>query len=75
VEKGDLDVTFSLPLDRSEVSNSGPKEISYQIDGRQESLMVKIPSEVKNGTVLRLRGKGKTRANEAGDLYLKVEMR
>lgn len=75
VEKGDLDVTFSLPLDRREVSNSASKEISYQIDGKQESLMVKIPSEVKNGMVLRLRGKGKKRGNEAGDLYMKIELR
>lgn len=75
VEKGELDVTFSLPLDRKEVSNSAFKEISYQIDGKQESLMVKIPSEVKNGMVVRLRGKGKKRGNEAGDLFLKIELR
>jgi curved DNA-binding protein len=74
VEKGGLDVTFSLPLDRREIANSASKEISYQIDGKQESLMVKIPSEVKNGMVLRLRGKGKKRGDEAGDLYLKIEL-
>jgi curved DNA-binding protein len=75
VGKGDLDVTFSLPLDRREVSNFASKEIAYQIDGREERLMVKIPSEVKNGTMLRLRGKGKKRENEAGDIYLKIELR
>jgi curved DNA-binding protein len=73
-EKGDLDVTFSLPLDRQEVSNSASREISYQIDGKEEKLVLKIPPEVKNGMVLRLRGKGKTRGNERGDLYLKIEL-
>jgi hypothetical protein len=61
-------------LDRREVSNSAPKEISYRIDGRRENLLVKIPSAVRNGTVLRLGGKGKKRGNEAGDLYLKIEL-
>jgi curved DNA-binding protein CbpA len=73
-ERGDLDVTFSLPLDRKEVSRPASQEISYQIDGKQENLVVRIPSEVKDGMVLRLRGKGKTRGNEAGDLYLKIEL-
>ena len=73
-ERGDLDVTFSLPLDRKEISRPASQEISYQIDGKQENLVVRIPSEVKDGMVLRLRGKGKTRGNEAGDLYLKIEL-
>ncbi len=75
VEKGDLDVSFALPLDRREVSASESKEISYQVDGKQESLKVKIPSEVRDGMLLRLRGKGKKRGNEAGDLYLKIALR
>ncbi len=74
VEKGDLDVTFSLPLDRREVSHASSQEISYQMDGKQESLRVKIPSHVRDGMVLRLRGKGKKRGDKAGDLYLKIEL-
>ncbi len=74
VEKGDLDVTFSLPLNRREVPESSSREISYRIDGKQERLAVKIPSKIRNGMLLRLRGKGKRRGNEAGDLYLKIEL-
>ncbi len=74
VGKGDLDVTFSLPLSRREASESSSKEISYRFDGKQEKLTVKIPSKIRNGTLLRLRGKGKKRGNEAGDLYLKIEL-
>jgi len=73
-EKGDLDVTFSLPLGRDEASHSASREISYQIDGKQEGLVVKIPSQVRDGMVLRLRGKGKKRGAERGDLYLKIEL-
>jgi len=69
----DLDLAFALPLDRKEAAGPTVKEVSYHLDGRMENLRVKIPAGVRDGMMLRLRGKGKRRKNEAGDLYLKVQ--
>lgn len=71
--KSDLDLAFSLPLDRKEAAGPTIKEVSYRLDGRMENLRVKIPPGVRDGMMLRLRGKGKRRRNEAGDLYLKIQ--
>ena len=70
----DLDLAFALPLGREENSELTVKEVSYRLDGRTETLRVKIPPGVRDGMMLRLRGKGKRRRNEAGDLYLKIQL-
>jgi DnaJ-class molecular chaperone len=36
--------------------------------------MVKIPAGVRDGTMLRLQGKGKNEGGKAGDLYLKIHL-
>ena len=72
--KSDLDIAFALPLDSGEASASENKEISYRLDGKSEKVLVKIPSGVRDGMLLRLRGKGKRRGEEVGDLYLKVRI-
>jgi curved DNA-binding protein CbpA len=71
--KPDLDMIFSLPLGRNEASFQSAKEVSYHINGRTQSLRVIIPAGVRDGMMLRLRGKGKRRGEEVGDLYLKVK--
>jgi curved DNA-binding protein len=70
----DLDLAFALPVDLKESSEPTVKEVSYRLDGKAETLRVKIPSGVRDGMMLRLRGKGKKRKNEAGDLYLKIQL-
>jgi curved DNA-binding protein CbpA len=70
----DLDLAFALPVDREEASKPTVKEVSYRLDGKTETLRVKIPSWVWDGMMLRLRGKGKRRKNQAGDLYLKIHL-
>jgi len=72
--KSDLDIAFALPLDPEEASASENKEISYRIDGKSEKVLVRIPSGVRDGMILRLRGKGRRQGEEAGDLYLKVKL-
>ncbi|NWF53812.1 MAG: J domain-containing protein [Syntrophaceae bacterium] len=73
-EDNPLDLTYTIPLSRKEVSVETIKEISFQRNGRQERLTVKIPPGVREGTLLRLRGKGKVQEGEAGDLYLKIHL-
>jgi DnaJ-class molecular chaperone len=74
VKKDDLDLTYSLPLERDEVIFATTKELSFKRNGKMEKLLVKIPAGIRDGTVLRLRGMGKSRAGMAGDLYLKVKL-
>ena len=70
----DLDLAFALPIDREETSEPTVKEVSYRQDGKIESLRVKIPDGVRDGMMLRLRGKGKRQGQNVGDLYLKVKL-
>ncbi|MBU1205830.1 MAG: DnaJ domain-containing protein [Proteobacteria bacterium] len=72
---GSLDVTFTLPLNRDEVQAATAKEVSFFRNGKTERLLVKIPAGIEDGTMLRLRGKGKSSAEKAGDLYLKVQLK
>ena len=71
---GALDLTFIFPLARKEAGTATMKEVAFQRNGGIERLMVKIPADVRDGTVLRLRGKGKSQAGKAGDLYLRVKL-
>ena len=70
----DLDLAFALPMEREEASDPTVKEVSYRLDGKTESLRVKIPPGVQDGMTLRLRGKGKRQGQNVGDLYLKVKL-
>jgi curved DNA-binding protein CbpA len=73
-ERGDLDVIFNFPLNQGETSRLTTREVSYRINGKTEKVVVKIPSEIRDGMVLRLRGKGKRQGDHVGDLYLKVKL-
>jgi DnaJ-class molecular chaperone len=71
---GFLDLTYTLPLSQAEVSTATTKELSFQRNGKQEKLLVKIPAGIRDGTLLRLRGKGKNQGEKVGDLYLKIQL-
>jgi curved DNA-binding protein len=51
--------------------------VETQLNLGSENITVKIPSGAKNGTKIRLRGKGKLNSisKQRGDLYLKVELK
>ena len=69
-----LDLTYTIPLSRAEVCTATSKEISFQRKGKQEKLLVKIPAGIQDGTLLRLRGRGKNQEGNVGDLYLKIHL-
>jgi curved DNA-binding protein CbpA len=74
-EEDDLDLTFALPLNREDAASSKTKEFSFRRNGKEETLTVKIPPGVRDGTLLRLTGMGKSRGERSGDLYLKVSLK
>ncbi len=69
-----LDLTYTIPLSRTKDSMETTKELSFRRNGKQEKLLVKIPAGIRDGTLLRLRGKGKNQGGKVGDLYLKIHL-
>ncbi len=70
-----LDKHLGLEVYRSEALSGGEIPIAYRRDRKKLRLMVKIPAGVQNGTKIRLKGMGKVRGQEAGDLYLHVKIK
>jgi len=73
-ESNSLDLIYAFPLSPEDVSSATTKEVSFQRNGKIERLMVKIPAGVRDGTMLRLQGKGKNEGGRTGDLYLKIQL-
>lgn len=69
------DLTVQLQLTRNEAQRGGRKRLTVEREDGRDELLVTIPSGIRSGTRLRLRGKGR-RASEGppGDLYLSVEV-
>jgi curved DNA-binding protein CbpA len=69
------DLTVQLRLTRSEAQRGGRKRLTVEREDGRDELLVTIPSGIRPGTRLRLRGKGR-RAPDGppGDLYLAVEL-
>ena len=70
------DLLYELPLTLEELFKTTNKIISYQLDGRQETVSVKIPAGIPAGRKLRLRGKGQAGpyGGPAGDLYVQISV-
>jgi curved DNA-binding protein CbpA len=69
------DLTVQLRLSRSEAERGGRKRLTVEREDGRDELLVSIPSGVRPGTRLRLRGKGRrTPDGPPGDLYLAVEV-
>ncbi|MBW1704136.1 MAG: J domain-containing protein [Deltaproteobacteria bacterium] len=70
------DLLYELPLTLEELFATNSKIISYQLDGRQETVSVKIPAGIAAGRKLRLQGKGQAGpyGGPAGDLYVKIRV-
>ncbi|MBI4495547.1 MAG: DnaJ domain-containing protein [Deltaproteobacteria bacterium] len=67
-----IDPTLILPLEREEMIAGTAREIAIPRRGGVERLRVKVPAGVRDGTLLRLRGKG---SPDGSDLLLKIEAR
>lgn len=70
-----LDHHATLEITPAEAKCGGEKRVTYQRGGEARNLMVKIPSGVKTGTRIRLKGMGMTAGGKSGDLYLQVRIK
>ena len=65
---------FCLSIPPVEALNGPRKKISYQVDGKTEQLMVRIPPNFSSGGKLCIRDKGKTLEEKRGDLILSIHV-
>ena len=70
------DVTYDLGVDFLQAVSGTTATIRLQReDGQSETINVKIPPGVKEGSRIRVRGKGAVGPGGAGDLYIAVHVR
>ena len=69
-----LDMDFAISIPHIEAINGTHKEISYQVDGTTEQLIVRIPPNFPSGGKLRIRNKGRTKNNKRGDLIISINI-
>jgi DnaJ-class molecular chaperone len=70
----ELDHHVALKITPAEAMAGGEKRVTYKRGGQVKNLMVKVPSGVKTGTKIRLKGMGMTTGKKSGDLYLHVQI-
>jgi curved DNA-binding protein CbpA len=69
------DLTLQMRLTRAEAQRGGQKRLTVEREGRRDELLVTIPSGIRAGTRLRLRGKGRRlTGGPPGDLYLAIDV-
>ncbi|MEZ4366269.1 MAG: DnaJ C-terminal domain-containing protein [Kofleriaceae bacterium] len=71
VRRDGLDLYLSVPVDLDEAYRGASIEVPT-FDG---PVMLKVPPRSQAGTRLRLRGKGVTRKDRRGDLYVELDVR
>ncbi len=69
-----LDMDFYLSIPPLEALNGTRKKISYQVSGKTEQLMVRIPPKFPSGGKLRIKEKGKVLNDKRGDLILSINV-
>lgn len=70
------DLVYELPLTLQEVASGASKTVSFQHQGRSESITVKIPPGMISGKKLRLAGKGEPSGygGPSGDLFIQSKV-
>jgi DnaJ-class molecular chaperone len=70
-----LDDRQELELTPAEAEAGAEKTVMVKRGWRAKRLMVKVPAGVRDGTSIRLKGMGKKKGKDAGDLYLRVRIK
>lgn len=71
--EGDPNLRYHLTITAQEAASGAQKRVTFMRADQLEELMVAIPSGIRSGTRLRLKGKGlEGRDGTRGDLYLRV---
>ena len=73
-KKSTLDMDFAISASPVEALNGTRKKISYQVDGKTEQLIIRIPPKFPSGGKLRIRQKGRTQNENRGDLILTINI-
>ena len=70
------DLVYELTMTLDEVAKTTTKTITYNVDGRTETVSVKVPAGIASGQKLRLPGKGQPGINGGppGDIYIQVRI-
>ncbi len=70
------DLVYELPMSLEDLVQTTDRLITYQANGRQEQVSVKVPAGISDGKKLRLRGKGNPSqyGGQPGDLYIKIKI-
>ena len=69
-----LDMGFYLSIPPSDALKGTRKKISYQVSGKTEQLMVRIPPNFPSGGKLRIKDKGKIYDDKRGDLIISINV-
>jgi curved DNA-binding protein CbpA len=67
-----LDLNQDIEVTPEEARYGGEKKVVYKIDKKTKNLMVKIPAGIESGTNIRLKGIGRKKGKNKGDLLLRV---
>ena len=68
------DLVYKLKISKQQAQQGAWIKVTFDLDGKKETLRVKIPPGIKNGSKLRIKGKGMQGFGKRGDLYLRVEI-
>jgi len=68
------DLIYKIDISRKDAENGAWIKVSLDIDGKRETLRVKIPPGIKDGSKLRIRGRGPFYGEKRGDLYLRINI-
>jgi curved DNA-binding protein len=70
------DLVYELTMTLEEASTTTQKTVTYQNDGRQQTVSVKVPAGISTGKKLRLPGKGQAgfHGGPAGDLFVQIRV-
>jgi len=69
-----LDFNLSMTIPPNEALVGTNKKFSYEVDGSQEELVIRIPEKFPNGGKLRIKEKGHRKDGKRGDLILQVKV-